>query len=170
MRSAAVFLIVFGLMAIEARRASRNERIQRARGGFEPSGDVYRLMQVAYPAAFAAMIAEGAVRGDARPALIAAGFVLFAAAKALKWWAVLTLKHAWTFRVIVVRGDPLITSGPYTYIRHPNYVAVVGELLSVMLITGAWVAGPLSMVLFGLLMSKRIAVEDEALSTLRARG
>jgi hypothetical protein len=27
------FIVVFGLMAIEARRASRNERTQRARGG-----------------------------------------------------------------------------------------------------------------------------------------
>jgi isoprenylcysteine carboxyl methyltransferase (ICMT) family protein YpbQ len=52
-------IAVFGSLVVEARRASRNERAQRARGGIEPDGDVYRLMRIAYPGAFAAMIAEG---------------------------------------------------------------------------------------------------------------
>src|ERR1043165_4749995 len=59
----AIFGIVFGSMLVEARRAARNERAQRARGGIEPPGDVYRVMSFVYPAAFLAMIAEGAWRG-----------------------------------------------------------------------------------------------------------
>src|SRR4051794_20549096 len=54
--SAAV--VVFAFLILETRRASRNERAQRARGGIEPSGDVYPLMQIAYPGAFAAMLLE----------------------------------------------------------------------------------------------------------------
>src|SRR5205809_3004946 len=50
--TATVFLVVFGLMLIEARRATRNERAQRRRGGIEASGDVYQAMRLAYPAAF----------------------------------------------------------------------------------------------------------------------
>ncbi len=89
-------------MLIEARRAARNERAQRARGGLEPPGDVYRIMRVAYPAAFLAMIVEGAIRGTPPAAVFVAGGVLFAAAKALKWWAIHALGPCWTFRVIVV--------------------------------------------------------------------
>ena len=51
--------VVFGTMLIEARRAAANERAQRARGGREPPGDVYKLMRAAYPGAFAAMLVEG---------------------------------------------------------------------------------------------------------------
>ena len=91
-------------MLVEARRASRNERAQRARGGLEPSGDVYRIMQVAYPGAFLAMIVEGAIRGTPPTAVFVAGVMLFVAAKALKWWAIHALGPCWTFRVIVVPG------------------------------------------------------------------
>ena len=50
----------------------------------------------------------------------------------------------WTFRVIVVPGTTLVASGPYRFMRHPNYVAVVGELVGVALMTGARVTGPLA--------------------------
>ena len=65
-------LVVFVPMLVEARRAARNERAQRARGGVEPRGDVYGVMRVAYPGVFLAMLAEGAVRG-APPAAESAG-------------------------------------------------------------------------------------------------
>ena len=53
------------------------------------------------------------------------------AAKALKWWAILTLGRFWTFRVIVVPGATLVAGGPYRWLRHPNYVGVIGELVGV---------------------------------------
>jgi methyltransferase len=158
--------IVYLPMAIEARRAARNERVQVARGGFEPAGDVYRLMQVAYPAAFAAMLAEAALRGAPAGVLMAMGLAVFAMGKALKWWAILTLGQAWTFRVIVVPAGRRVRSGPYRYFDHPNYIGVVGELLGAALMTGAQIAGPFSTILFSLLMLKRVAVENRALKNL----
>jgi methyltransferase len=163
-----VFLAVFVPMLIEAARASRNERAQRARGGVEPANDVYATMRIAYPAAFLAMIVEGALRGTPSPAVVAVGFVLFVAAKLLKWWAILTLGRSWTFRVIVVPGATLVTRGPYRSIRHPNYVGVVGELVGVALMTGAIVAGPLVIVFFVALLLRRIAVEERAVGVILA--
>jgi methyltransferase len=161
--------IVFGLMALEARRAVRNERGQRARGGVEPAGDarVYAAMRIAYPGAFAAMIAELAWRGAPAPALVVTGAATFAAAKALKWWAIATLGPCWTFRVIVVPGMPLVTGGPYRYVRHPNYAAVACELIGVALMTGALFTGPLMTTLFALLMTRRAAVERRAIDAAR---
>lgn len=158
-----VFALVGGFMLLEARRAATNERAQRARGGVEPKDDVYPVMRVAYPAAFAAMMAEAVVRGAPSATFILGGLLLFAAAKALRWWAMLALGPCWTFRVIVVPGMPLVAGGPYRYVRHPNYVAVVGELTGIALATGARIAGPLAIAGFGLLMLKRIAVEERAL-------
>jgi methyltransferase len=158
--------LIFTFMLLEARRASRNERAQRARGGIEPPDDVYRVMQVVYPAAFLAMLLEGAWRVGPPAAVFAAGALVFAAAKALKWWAILTLRRCWTFRVIVVPGALRIRHGPYRLLSHPNYVAVVGELAGVALMTGALVAGPIATAGFAVLIRKRITVEERALRVL----
>ncbi len=160
-RSVLIVFLVFVFLLVEARRAARHEAAQRLHGGIEPPGDVYRAMAVAYPAAFLLMILEGAVRGHS--SWFGVGTILFALAKALKWWAILTLGPRWTFRLILVPGDTRVTSGPYRYLRHPNYVAVVGELAAVALMAGARVSGPLGMLAFGALMLRRITVENRAL-------
>lgn len=169
MPAALSFLIVFIVLAIEARRASANESRQRARGGLEPSGDVYGVMRVAYPGAFALMVAEEAVRGAPPLAVVAVGASVFAAAKALKWWAIETLGPCWTFRVIVVPEMERVATGPYRYVRHPNYLAVVGELVGVALATGAWISGPIATVAFVVLILKRIRVEERALDAILRR-
>jgi methyltransferase len=160
---------IFGSMLIEARRAARNERIQRARGGCEPAADaaVFVTMRLAYPAAFASMLVEAVWRGGASRELLLLGAAVFTAAKVLKWWAILTLGDRWTFRVIVVPGTPLVNRGPYRYVRHPNYVGVCGELVGAALMTGATISGPIATLAFCALMARRIAVEQRALDAAR---
>jgi methyltransferase len=150
-------------MLVEAQRASANERAQRARGGIEPPGDVYTLMRVAYPGAFLAMFAEGALRAAPPFLVVLIGAAVFIAAKGLKWWAILSLGPFWTFRVIVVPGVRLVVSGPYRWLRHPNYVGVMGELAGVVLMTGALVSGVAGIVTFGGLVIRRISLEERAL-------
>ena len=165
----ALFVLVFVPMLVEARRAARNERAQRARGGIEPPDDVYKMMRVAYPGAFAAMLVEGAVRGGPSPRTFFVGLAVFAMAKALKWWAIRSLGPLWTFRVIVVAGVPLVAHGPYRWLRHPNYVGVAGELVGAAIMAGAWITGPTATAFFITLMSKRVAVESRMLART-ARG
>ncbi len=154
--------LAFGPMLIEARLSARNERRLRAAGAIEPAGDVYRVMQVAYPGAFLAMIAEGVVRGGATGPLLVLGVTVFAAGKALKYWAIATLGPRWTFRVLVPRGSPRIFAGPYRFLRHPNYFGVAGELAGIALMAGALVAGTLCTVAFAWLMLLRVRVEERA--------
>jgi methyltransferase len=159
---AIIFIVIFVPMLIEARRSARNERAQRTRGGIEPRDDVYALMRIAYPACFVAMLAEGALRAPSVIALFA-GMLVFAAGKAIKWWAILSLGSSWTFKVIAVPGAPLVTSGPYRFLRHPNYVGVVGELAGAAIMTHASIAGPLATALFIVLIWRRIDAEERAL-------
>ncbi|MEO8258912.1 MAG: isoprenylcysteine carboxylmethyltransferase family protein [Acidobacteriota bacterium] len=162
--TAFVAAIVYLPMLLEARRSAANERVQLARGGVEPTDDVFKMMRIAYPGAFLLMIVDGALGRPPEPAAVAAGAALFVASKALKWWAIHALGRAWTFRVIVVPGAPLVAGGPYRFVRHPNYVGVVGELVAVALMTGSRIGSPIAVVGFGLLMLKRIAVEQRALA------
>jgi len=155
--------LVFVPMLIEARRAAANERTKRQQGGIEVEGDVYPVMRVAYPAVFAAMIGEHMTQSGSMGPAAWFGIALFTAAKALKWWAILALGSSWTFRVIVVPHAPLVTGGPYRFVRHPNYVAVAGEIISVALMTGARVTGPVGLMFFGFLMARRIVAENRAL-------
>jgi len=167
----ALALVVFGSMIVEARLAARHERAQFACGGVEPPGDVYPLMRVVYPAAFAAMITEAGVRGDAAPpVLVWAGAALLVAAKALKWSAIRALGVCWTFRIVVVPGAPLVANGPYRYLRHPNYVAVVAELVSTALMTAAMFSGPAALLVFGALLMKRMRTEEQALAAAGPAG
>jgi methyltransferase len=158
-----VFAIVFGSMLVEARRASANERAQRALGGVEPAGDVYNAMRVVYPGAFLAMFVEGTLRGSPGLAIALAGAALFLAAKGLKWWAILSLGPFWTFRVIVVPGAGLVAAGPYRWLRHPNYIGVIGELVGAALMAGAPLSGLTGIATFSWLLVRRIAVEERAL-------
>lgn len=157
--------VVLLVMVIEASVSRRHEIALRARGAVEPAGDVYRAMQWVYPASFVVMATEGAMCGDSPGTATTAGVALMLASKALKYWAITSLGDRWTFKVLVV-PEPLVAHGPYTWLRHPNYVAVVGELVSMALIVGARVAGPVATLLFSLLIWRRIRVEDRALRHL----
>jgi methyltransferase len=155
-------------MLFEARRSVANERALRAAGAIEPADDVYSLMQVAYPLCFLAMVVEAWARGTSVGATALAGSLVFISAKALKYWAIGTLGDRWTFRVLVPPGSARTVRGPYRILRHPNYVAVVGELAGFALLARAPVAGALSLAAFGALLVARVRVEERALG-LRSR-
>jgi len=151
------------LMAGEAVLSSFNERQLRARGAIEPEGDVIGSMQWAYPGAFILLGIEGALTGPAPQNVLLGGLALFGVAKALKVWAISALGSRWTYRVLVLPGAPLITSGPYRFIPHPNYLAVTGEIVSVAMIVWAPITGVLAAIGFGWLMILRMKIEDRAL-------
>jgi methyltransferase len=161
----AVFLavVIFIPMLFEARLARRNEAALIAQGAQEPEDDVFPIMRMVYPLCFAAMVAEGWYRARIGSALFPVGAAIFLIAKLLKYWAVASLGPRWSFRVLVPPNSPLVTSGPYRYLHHPNYVAVVGELAGVALMAHAPVAGSLSLVVFGLVLAARVRTENRAL-------
>jgi methyltransferase len=162
-----LFVVAFAPMLAEAARSASNERALRAAGAVEPPRDVYAIMQIVYPACFLAMIAEGSYRGLDLTTSAVAGAILFGAAKALKYWVIHTLGGRWTFRVLVPPGSRRIIAGPYRYMRHPNYVAVVGEIAGFALLAGARWTGIASVAIFLTLLAVRIRVEEHALG-LRA--
>ena len=155
------------VMGGEAVLSAFNERQLRARGAVEPESDVIGLMRWAYPGAFIAMGIEGALTGPAPPNVLMGGLALFGVAKALKMWAISSLGPRWSYRVLVVPGEPLVASGPYRFISHPNYLAVAGEIVSVAAIVWAPLTGALAAIGFGWLMILRMKIEDRALGRLK---
>jgi methyltransferase len=121
-------------------------------------------MRVGYPGGFVLMALEGFMRGSGSSAQLTVGALVFLAAKSLKYWAMVSLGSYWSFRVLVVPGAPLVTDGPYRFLRHPNYVAVIGELIGAAILLNAPIAGPFATLVFGALIKRRITVEERALA------
>ncbi|ACI53696.1 methyltransferase [Rhizobium leguminosarum] len=63
-------------------------------------------------------------------------FAVFIGLQVLRLWVLATLKDRWTTRIIILPGAPLVTSGPYRFLRHPNYAIVVGEIAALPLAFG----------------------------------
>ena len=160
-------IAVLLIMAGEAVLSAFNETQLRAKGAIEPPGDVIDTMRWAYPLSFIVMGVEGALTGPAPREVLIWGLALFGVAKALKLWAITTLGSRWTYRVLVLPNAPLITAGPYRFLSHPNYLAVIGEIASVALMVCAPITGVLATIGFGWLMIRRIQIEDRALGRVQ---
>lgn len=82
-------------------------------------------------------------------------------------WIIRTLGRFWTTRIITLPGAPMVTGGPYRFVRHPNYVVASLELLVLPLVFGqVWIALAWTMA-NALLVAWRIRVEDRALQDRR---
>jgi methyltransferase len=78
-------------------------------------------------------------------------------------WVIATLGSRWTTRIIVVPGAPLVHTGPYRYVRHPNYMIVIAEIALLPLVFGLWPIALLFTALNAAVLVIRIREEDEAL-------
>lgn len=163
MTSVFLLALIFIPMLLEARLSHRNEIALLAQGAREPADDVFPLMRVVYPLCFLAMVAEGWYRAHTIIECFILGAAIFLTAKLLKYWAIASLGARWSFRVLVPPNSSLVTSGPYRYLHHPNYVAVVGELVGAALMARAPFTGTLAVVVFGVVLMARVRAENRAL-------
>lgn len=165
-------LLYFGFLALlgaerifELRLSARHARRAFARGGVEVGERHFAVMRALHAAFFAGCVLEVWLLG--RPFLPALGYPMLGlalAAQGLRWWAVASLGPAWNVRVIVVPGEPLVTRGPYRFLRHPNYLAVIAEGIAVPLIHDAWLTALVFSLANAVLLSVRIRSEERALA------
>ena len=134
-RPPAWYLAVLGANAgVRLSELALSRRNERVRGGEPSAPGTYPLMVAAHVALVAMPLLEVSIRG-ARPRL-GWGAVL-AGATALRVWCIASLGTAWNVRASVPADLEPVVTGPYRYIRHPNYVAVILEFLAVPLVAGA---------------------------------
>jgi methyltransferase len=155
--------VVLLLMLIELSLSRRNEETLLARGATQPPDPVYATMRVVYPGTFIVMAIEGALTAAFDNRFLVGGVIVLVAGKLLKAWAIRSLGERWTYRVFVLPDAPLVTVGPYRWMRHPNYVGVIAELVGFALLVGARLTGPVAVVAFGVLLWRRIRAEEHAL-------
>jgi methyltransferase len=150
--------------------SKRNAAWSLARGGRETGAGHYPVMVALHTALLVGMLVEAWVRRPDVPTLLARSMlVVVLAAQALRWWCIATLGPRWNTRVIVVPGLPLVSTGPYRWFAHPNYVAVVAEGVALPLVHAAWITAVVFTILNAALLSVRLSVENRALLDVDTR-
>ena len=148
-------------LAISRRNIARLE----ARGAIEVGRSLYPRMVAVHTLFLVACVAE--VWLLHRPVvwpIAAVAIGLLVAAAALRIWVMVTLGERWTTRVVVLPETAPVTGGPFRWMRHPNYVAVVVEIVALPMIHTAWLTAVVFSLANALVLSSRIRTEEKALA------
>jgi methyltransferase len=160
------YLVLIAAVALERLAelviSRRNLTWARSQGGFESGFGHYPFMVVLHTGLLVACVLEATQRPFI-PALGWSMLVVVLLAQALRWWCILTLGPRWNTRIVVIPGRPLVSAGPYRWLRHPNYVAVVAEGIALPLVHSAWITAIVFTVLNAGLLRVRISAENAAM-------
>jgi methyltransferase len=154
-----VLLAAIGATRLFELRISRAN--ERARGGQRAAAATYPIIVGLHVALLTLPLVE--TRGLAKRRPRWGWAAVLGAATALKAWSIRSLGSAWNVHAAVPRDVEPVVAGPYRYIRHPNYLALVLEFLAVPLVAGAWRSAVILSALNGAVLYQRIAAEEELL-------
>jgi methyltransferase len=164
--------LLIGAVAIERLAelvvTKRNRAWSLAHGGKEFGAGHYPAMVALHVALLVGCVVEPVALH--RPFVAVLGWPMLAivfAAQGLRWWCITTLNRQWNARVIVIPGTARITAGPYRFLPHPNYLAVIAEGLALPLVHTAWITASVFTILNVFLLRTRINVENAALASLK---
>jgi methyltransferase len=160
--------LIIALVALqrlaEVAYAERNTRALFARGAVETGRAHYPLI-VAFHAAWLVAILVFLPK----PVVIHwPALAVFIPLQGLRLWVLATLGPYWTTRIITLDAAPLVRTGPYRFLRHPNYAVVVGEIAALPLVFGEITVAIVFSLLNAIILIWRIRQEDAALATRRA--
>lgn len=163
-----IFLLLVILLGVqrlaELRLSARNERRILALGGREHAPGQFTVMRWMHIAWFFAMIAEVfGLRRPFHPPLTLAASLAFLAGQALRYAAIHTLGERWTVRVMTLPRAKPVSRGIYRFIRHPNYLGVMLEIVAVPLLHNAYLTAISFSIANALVLAWRIRTEETAL-------
>ena len=166
--SVIAYLVLLGIVAVlrlyELRISTRHQQEMIARGASKVDEPRFRWMVVLHTGVLIGAAAEVVLlKRPFIPLLAAVCFPFFLAANAVRWWVIRTLGEHWNVQVMNSTGLGVITSGPFRYVRHPNYAAVFTEMLVLPLIHTAWITAIVGSAAHILVLSQRLTTEEKVL-------
>lgn len=166
MSVALVILIMVALSRLfELWLSARHEKALRRQGAIEIGASHYPAIVALHTGWLAGLFIL------AHDAPVSWGWLgLFCVLQAARIWTLRSLGPRWTTRIIVLPNEPLVSIGPYRYVRHPNYIIVAGEIAILPLSLGLPVYAFMFSLANAIILTIRIQSEDEALGALRTRA
>lgn len=161
-----ILLLLLLQRFFELRHSARNGRSLRARGAIEIAPRSYRLMVSLHLMFFISLAIESwpwhTPLDNLHMALLGALLVV----QALRYWSIISLGEFWNTRILILPGSPVIRSGPYRFLKHPNYLVIVLEFALLPALLGS----PLTLIVFSLanlaVLRQRIGLEESGLRNL----
>jgi methyltransferase len=166
--AAVLFVVALAAQRLwELGLSRRHEKILRARGAVEHGREHFPLLVAVHVLLLLGIVFEVFVLGARPSAVWPRWAALFVAGQMLRYAAIRALGDFWNVRVLVVPKAKLVRTGPYRWLRHPNYLAVVLELVAAPMIFGAWRTAILVSLLNAVALWVRIRCEERALLAAR---
>jgi methyltransferase len=160
----ALLVAVALLRMVELRISKRHQRDMIARGAEKVDEPKFLWMVLLHSAVLAGAACEVVfLKRPFLPALAAPMFAIFLAANAVRWWVIRTLGEHWNVQVMDSTRLGVITSGPFRYVRHPNYAAVFAEMLALPLIHTAWITAAAGAMAHAAVLAERLSTEERVL-------
>jgi len=160
-----LFILAIGLeRLVELVVSRRNAAWSIAQGGKEFGRGHYPVMVAMHTLLLVGCVVE--VWTQHRPFLPWLGWPMVAVvalSTGTRWWCAAVLGKHWNPRVIVIPDAPLVKRGPYRWIHHPNYAAVVAEVVALPLVHSAWLTAIAFTIANALVLNVRIRTENRAL-------
>src|SRR6202162_193633 len=159
-----LLLLVGVLRIVELRISRRHQQELVARGAAKVDEPRFRWMVLLHIAVLVRAAVEVVfLKRPLIPALAAVMFAIFLAANAVRWWVIRTLGDHWNVQIMDSTRLGVITSGPFRFVRHPNYAAVFAEMLALPLIHTAWITAIAGTIAHAGVLAQRLSTEERVL-------
>lgn len=165
-----LFWIIITILAlqriIELLIARRNERFVRSKGAKEYDAKGYNIIVFIHIGFFISLTLEYLLLAKTLSPFWPPLLVLIILAQILRYWAIGSLGYFWNTKILITPNTKAVNTGPYKYMKHPNYLAVVIEIALIPLIFSCYITAVLFTILNAFILRRRIRIEERALSTL----
>ncbi len=152
------------LRLVEVRISKRHQKELVVRGASLVSEPRFRWMVLLHAGVLLGAIFEVIfLKRPFIPLLAAPMLVIFLAANGVRWWVIRTLGDHWNVQIMNSTGLGVVTSGPFRFVRHPNYCAVFAEMLALPLIHTAWITALIGTAAHLVVLARRIETEEKVL-------
>lgn len=158
-----LFLVIQRLLELYI--AKRNATYIQSLGGFEVGKSHYPFIVALHAGFLVSVFLESKyIHSFTLQTYWIVPFVLFMFTQGLRFWIIITLGRFWNTRIFVLPNAKPLKKGPYRYLRHPNYLIVMLEMITVPLIFGAYMTAVIFPILNAIMLTIRINIEEKALS------
>lgn len=151
---------------LEELHSERNTRRLIAEGGREAGRDYYPVVAITHLAWIAAIFLLIPPTAPILWPLLA----LYLLLQVVRYWIIATLGRYWTHRIITLDKAPIVRSGPYRFVRHPNYTVTIAETFLLPLVFADAAVAAIFGCMWSAVLYYKILLEDAALKKRRGEG
>jgi methyltransferase len=159
-----LLIAVAALRMVELRISRAHQRQLISRGAATVDDRRFRWMVALHTAVLIGAALEVILlKRPFIPVLATVTFAIFLAANAVRWWVIRTLGDHWNVQVMDSTRLGVVSSGPFRFVRHPNYAAVFAEMMALPLIHTAWITALAGSLAHVAVLAQRLSTEERML-------